>query len=134
MWTNTIPQFPQNIAVVPLGNGGGLLGTRVYYASNGIYPVDRVAPLRAYDRVADVHPSFNFSAIPAQFHPLAAPFVRNTPAGLDNVSAMLLDSQNYRDFHRNRMVMGSIYNIVGNNPHGNPLNAPIAGTFNLQAP
>jgi hypothetical protein len=135
MWTETIVQFAPNIAVFPLGNGVGLLGPRVYYASGGVYAIDATYSLREYDVVADVDPLFNYSAIPQNFPgPFVPQFVRNTPAGLGNVSAMFEARQTYREFHRQRMLLGSIYCTVGLNPEDDPRNLPTAGTFDLQAP
>jgi hypothetical protein len=122
MWTNSIAQFAPNIAVFPLGNGAGLLGPRIYYDSgsvSGVYAIDATSSLREYDVVADVDPLFNFSAIPQNFPgPFLSQFVLNffagcsTPPNLGNVSAMWEARQTYREFHRQRMLLGSIYCAV----------------------
>jgi hypothetical protein len=130
-------QFNPNIAVFPLGNGVVLLGPRIYYASGGVYGIDATPSLRAYDVVADVDPLFNFSAVPIPQNflgPFVPQFVRNTSVGLGNVSAILETHQTYREFHRQRMLLGSIYCFVGLNPLDDPRNLPTAGTFDLQVP
>ena len=132
MWTNTVAQFHPGLVVGPLGNGNGILGPRVYMATNTVYLIDAIAPLRAYDVVANVHHLFNFNAVPQNFGVFAPPFVRNTPANIVNVSAMWDARGTYQNFHRARMVMGSIYNRVNINPGGNPMIVPVPGTFDLQ--
>jgi hypothetical protein len=88
---------------------------------------DATNPLRFFDWVTPLHVGWNFSA-PAGAVP---PFLANTAVDQPDIQAMSLAVGVYTDWHRNRMAMTCVGNMVNVNRDCNPMNVPQRGTFEL---
>ena len=122
MWTNVVgahPAFPATRLRVHWPN--------THVVSNSIAATTATLPLRYFNRVSIENIRFNYSA------PLGSvpPFFAGTLVTVDDTQAMLEAHAVYTDWHRNRMTMACVENIVNVNRDGNALNPPQAGTFEL---
>ena len=123
MWTTDVCQVAQN----PLLELELVPNTETIVHHHHQYQPDGTLPLCIFNRVVSLHDGWNFSS-PAGRVP---PFLANTAVDQPDIQAMSLAVGVYTDWHRNRMTMACVLNVVNVKRDCNPMNVPQRGTFEL---
>ena len=122
MWTNVVGADPAHPATRLC-----VIAPNAPVVHNSITTTTVVLPLHYFNRVSIENIRFNYSTSFGS----VPPFFTGTLVSVDDTQAMLTAHAVCADWHRYRMTMTCVENVVNVNRDSNPLNPPITGSFAL---